>query len=63
MASTEPQAARSQISTSGKSEHPSQHTTSLIEVIPQGIDIEEEAQLYEQLCDVSNWTSSLLSSI
>ncbi|KAL0958691.1 hypothetical protein HGRIS_014023 [Hohenbuehelia grisea] len=31
-------------------EHPFAHTTSLIEVIPDTIDIEEEARLYEELC-------------
>jgi hypothetical protein len=32
--------------------NPFEHSTALIEVIPNGIDIEEEARLYEELCDV-----------
>lgn len=32
---------------------------SMIEVIPQGIDIEEEARLYEELCDVCSCCSNL----
>ena len=42
-----------------------QHSTSLIEVIPQSIDVEEEARLYEELCDVrpSLPSSSLRSHI
>ena len=33
--------------------HPFQHSTSLIEIIPEGINVEEESRLYEELCDVS----------
>ena len=35
---------------------------SMIEVIPQGIDIEEEARLYEELCDVRSCFSHLRSA-
>ena len=35
-------------------EHPFRNTKALIEVLPQEIDVEEEARLYEELCDVSS---------
>ncbi|THG92586.1 hypothetical protein EW026_g8362, partial [Hermanssonia centrifuga] len=31
--------------------HPFKNSTSLLEVIPQGIDIEEESRLYDELCN------------
>lgn len=33
-------------------ENPFKHSTSLLEIIPQGIDVEEESRLYDELCDV-----------
>ena len=32
---------------------PFEHAEGLIEVLPDKIDVEEEARLYEELCDVS----------
>ena len=49
--------------TRSNSDNSLQHSTSLIEVIPQGIDVEEEARLYEDLCDVSTLLLSILFAL
>jgi len=33
-------------------EHPFAHTTSMLEIIPDKIDVEEESRLYDDLCNV-----------
>lgn len=33
-------------------EHPFANSKSLLEIIPNKIDVEEEARLYDELCDV-----------
>lgn len=55
MPSTDPQstAARTAASVDNPPTHPFQHSTSLIEIIPEGIDVEEESRLYDELCEVS----------
>lgn len=34
-------------------DHPFANSSNLVVVIPDRIDVEEEARLYEELCDVS----------